>query len=198
MESKQGSSAEMTWRQAVEFLVRLADVTDPEKLKQWELLRLVEECSQFLDLKGDGQPARELAQAKRKPATLKPLIETVRKLVQAVADHARIEVRVGQTKAVLDASSLGDERGAAFTDGKLVDVITAQAVEDLGDAEPWQICKCRWRDCGRIFLAERKGQMFCSHRCASAASSARYQERKRISPIGRTASGRKLRASNIR
>ena len=179
MEGKQDARPEMTWRQAVEFLVRLADVEDPQKLKQWQVLRLVEECSLFLDLEGDGQPARELEQAKKKPATLKPVIETMRELVRAVADHTRIQVRVGQTKAVLDASRLGDKRGAAFTDGRLVDVMTAQAVDDLGDAEPWQICKCRWPSCGHVFLADRKGQVFCSHKCASAASSARYQERKR-------------------
>jgi hypothetical protein len=190
MADKQDARPEMTWRQAIEFLVRLADVKDPEKLKQWQLLRLVEECSQFLDLEGEGQPARELAQAERRPATLKPLIETVRKLVQAVADHTRIEVQVGHTTAVLDASRLGDKRGAAFIDGKLADVITAQAVDDLGDAEPWQICKCRWPDCSRIFLAERKGQKFCSHRCASAASSARYQQKKRVSSMGRRRQGR--------
>lgn len=179
MDSQQGVRPEMTWREAVEFLVRLADVEDPQKLKQWQLLRLVEECSQFLDLEGDGQPSRELEQVKTKPAALKPVIARTRELVRAVADHTRIEVRVGQTTAVLDASRLGDKRGAAFTDGRLVDVMTAQAVDDLGDAEPWQICKCRWPDCGHVFLAERKGQMFCSHKCASAASSARYQERKR-------------------
>ena len=179
MEPKQDARPEMNWRQAVEFLVRLADVKNPQSLKQWELLRLIEECSQFLDLEGNGQPARELDQAKTKPATLKPMIEVVSRLVRAVADHTRIEVQVGKTRAVLDASRLGDERGAVLTDGKLVDVMTAQAVDDLGDAEPWQISKCLWRDCGRVFLAERKGQKFCSHRCASASSSAGYQERKR-------------------
>jgi hypothetical protein len=179
MDGQPDARTEMTWRQAVEFLVRLAEVEDPQKLKQWQLLRLVEECSQFLDLEGDGQPARELVQAKKRPATLKPMIETVRELVRAVADHKRIEVQVGQTTAVLDASRLGDKRGAAFTNGKLVDVMTAQAVDDLADAEPWQICKCRWPSCGHVFLADRKGQVFCSHKCASAASSARYQERKR-------------------
>jgi hypothetical protein len=179
MEGKEDARPEMTWRQAVEFLLRLADVEDPEKLKEWELLRLVEECSLFLDLEGNGLPARELAQAKSRPATLKPAIETVRKLVRAVAEHTRTEVKVGQTTVVLDASRLGDKRGAAFTDGRLADVITAQAVDDLGDAEPWQICKCRWPSCGHVFLAERKGQLYCSHKCASAASSARYQGRKR-------------------
>jgi hypothetical protein len=179
MEGKQDAGSAMTWRQAVEFLVRLAGVEDPEKLKQWELLRLVEECSHFLDLEGEGQPARELALARTKPTTLRPVIKKVRELVRAVADHTRIEVPVGQTTAVLDASRLGDKRGAAFTSGKLADVITAQAVDDLNDAEPWQICVCSWPDCGHIFLADRKGQKFCSHRCASAASSARYQERKR-------------------
>jgi hypothetical protein len=179
MKTKQEASPEMTWREAIEFLIRLASIGDPERLRPSEVLKHVEDCQQFLDIEGKGQPARELAQAKERPATLKPTIEAVHRVVEAVANRARFEFKFGSTRAVLDASRLGDRRGTVFTEGALVDVVMAQALDDLGDAEPWQVCKCLWPDCGKIFVADRKGQKYCQPKCASAAAAARFQERKK-------------------
>jgi hypothetical protein len=74
---------------------------------------------------------------------------------------------------VFDGGRLGDDRGAVFSEGKLRDVMLDIAASDLGDAEPWQVCRCK--ECPELFLAARKGQVYCSHSCANAAASREYR-----------------------
>lgn len=179
MKKDQKDTQPMKWREAVELLMRIASIEDPEKLRQGDVLNLVDDLSLFLDVEGTGRLAEELVELKAKPTKLVPVIETVRSLVEAAADHTRAEVELGPTRIVLDGSRLGDKRGATLYDGALRDVIADFAANDFGKAEPWELCRCRWAECGKLFLAGRKGQAFCSHRCASADAVARYQRKKR-------------------
>jgi len=172
----------MKWREAVEFLIRLVAIEDPEKLRPGDLLNLIDDFRRYLEIEGVGRPARELTEAEAKPAKLKGVIEVVRKLVNAAAAHARVEISPeGKTTIVFDGTRLGDERGAVLKDGSLRDVMAEMAASDLEDAEPWQVCRCKETGCGRetggpkLFLAARKGQVYCSHSCANAAASREYR-----------------------
>lgn len=175
-----GKSEEMKWRDAVEFLLRLASTGDPASLREGDLINLIDDIWRFLAVEGEGNVAKQLRQAKRSPALLTPVIEVVRQLADGAAEHKRVKIEIGRTTLVFDGSRMDEDRLPVFTDAlSLKDVVADIAAADLGGAESWQIGRCQWGECGKLFVADRKGQIFCSHRCANFASSARYQERKK-------------------
>ena len=174
------AQAPMKWREAVEFLIRLAAIENTEKLRPGDRLNLIDDLRRYLEIESDGRPARDLAQAEAKPAILKKLIKdlnsVVRRLANAAATHERVEITPeGKTTIVFDGGRLGDERGATFLDGSLRDVMADTAAHDLEDADPWEICRCKEAGCRKLLLAARKGQIYCSHSCANAAASREYR-----------------------
>jgi hypothetical protein len=110
-----------------------------------------------------------------KASNLTGVIAAVRQLANAAAAHERTVISIGAIKIVFDGRRLGDDRGPLLSDGKLRDVMADTAAADLADAEPWQICRCRESECQKLFLAARKGQIYCSHNCANAAASREYR-----------------------
>lgn len=178
-----GNAQRMKWREAVEFLFRLAGTGDPASLREGDRINLIDDLWRFLEVEGQGDVAKQLDQAKRNPALLKPVIEVVRQLATGAADHERTDLKIGPIRLVFDGGRMkeraDEDRVPVFSDGPLRDVVADIAAGDLGEAESWQIGRCQWADCNKLFLADRKGQIFCSHKCANSASSARYQERKK-------------------
>lgn len=164
----------MKWREAVEFLIRFARIEDPEELRPGDRLNFIDDLRRYFENVGEGKLARELAEAEAKPANLKDAIEAVRELFNAVVDRKRIPLpQKEKITIIFDGSRLGDERGVVFRDGSLRDAMADTAADDLEDAEPWQICRCR--ECRKLFLAGRKGQIYCSHPCANAVAARQYR-----------------------
>jgi hypothetical protein len=163
----------MKWSEAVGFLIRFAAIEDPEKLRPGDRLNLMDDLRRYLEDDGDGQLARELAEADAKPARLKDAIEVVRTLADAAAEHKQADIELGATTITFDGGRLGDERGALSVDGSLRDALADDAAADLSDAKPWQICRCP--ECKGLFLAARKGQIYCAHQCANAVASREYR-----------------------
>jgi hypothetical protein len=174
-------SGRMQWHDAVSFLLTVAKAGEPKKLSEGDRLNLIEGLRRFLEIEGPCDVATQLEEARSNPNILRPVIEVVGQLADAAADHRRVKIQLGPTSlaVVFDGTRLDGDRVAAFSDGKLCDVVADVAAGDFGMAEPWQIGRCRWRECGNLFLANRKGQVFCSHGCANTASSEAYKERKK-------------------
>jgi hypothetical protein len=170
---KKGGSEPMKWREAIEFLIRFAAIKEPNRMRPGDLLNLMDDLRRYLEDDGEGDLASELAEADSKPTKLKEAIEVVRTVLDAAAGHKQIDIELGPTIITFDGSRLDDDRGALVTDGTLRDSMADGAAADLSDAKPWQICRCP--ECDRRFLAARKGQIYCSHRCASAAASRDYR-----------------------
>jgi hypothetical protein len=164
----------MKWREAIGFLIGLAAIDDPEKLRPGDRLNLIDDLRRYFDIEVEGALARDLTEAEKRPSKLIQVIEVVRKLADAVVSRQRVVISPKEKIAVVfDGRRLGDERGARSSDGRLADVMAGVAADDFSDAEPWQVCRCK--ECGKFFLAARKGQIFCRHACASAASSREYR-----------------------
>lgn len=182
-----GNTQDMKWREAVEFLLRVAATENPLKLREGDLINLLDDFRRYLELQDEVEVKKELDAARSSPAQLVPTIEVVSKLANAAADHTRADVHVGETQVVFVGTRMDfkGERAPVSIDGTLRDVMVSTAAMDLGLAKPWQIGRCSRTECGKLFLADRKGQMFCSHRCASAVSSAKYQERKKARSGGK-------------
>jgi hypothetical protein len=180
VQNKAETGPSMEWREAIEFLLRVAAIESPETLREGDRLNLVEDLGRYLEVEVEGV-AKKLSEARSKPAIIRPVIDVVRQLVAAAADHARVEVSKGPTRFAFDGSRLGQDREEReplyFIDGDLRDLMAESAAVTVADLKPWEICRCP--QCRKLFLAGRKGQMFCSHECASTASLARFQERKK-------------------
>ena len=172
-------SGQMKWRDAVSFLLKVAKAGDPKKMTEGDRINLIEGLRQYLETEGPGMVDSQLTKARSDPALLRPVIDVVREIANAAAHHKRLEVKLGPRPLVLvfEGNRLDGDRVAAYSEGDLHDVVADIAVADFGMAEPWQIGRCRWGICGKLFLANRKGQVFCSHDCANSASSEAYQER---------------------
>jgi hypothetical protein len=163
----------MKWKEAIAFLLRFASIEAPEKLRQGDRLNLFDDLRRYLEDDGEGQLAQELAKAEAEPAQLKKVIEVVRTIVEAAADHKEIDIPLGKTTITFHGQRLGDERRALSVDGSLIDAVADGAANDLSDVEPWQICRCP--ECTSFFVAGRKGQIYCTHKCANSAASREYR-----------------------
>jgi hypothetical protein len=164
----------MKWKEAIAFLLRFASIEAPEKLRQGDRLNLFDDLRRYLEDDGEGQLAQELAKAEAEPAQLKKVIEVVCTIVEAAADHKEIDIPLGKTTITFHGQRLGDERRRALSvDGSLRDALADDAAADLSDAEPWQICRCP--ECKSFFVAGRKGQIYCNHKCANSAASREYR-----------------------
>jgi hypothetical protein len=163
----------MKWKEAVAFLIRFAAIEEPERLRQGDRLNLIDDLRRYLEDDGEGEIAHELAEAEEKPAQLKEVIKVVRAIVEAAADHKLIDIPLGETIITFDGERLGDERGVLSVDGSLKDALADGTAADLSDAKPWEICRCP--ECNSFFHAARKGQIFCTHKCANSAASREYR-----------------------
>src|SRR5437868_3335179 len=131
MRKKSEGPEPMKWREAVEFLLRFAMIEDPKRLRPGDHLNLMDDLRRYLEDDGEGQLARELAEADANPAKLTDAIQIVRHIANLAAGHQVDDIPVGPTIITFDGRRLGDERGAVSADGSLRDAIADDAATDF-------------------------------------------------------------------
>ncbi len=144
-----------------------------------DLPNLIYEMRQWLDLEPDEPLNREVRALEKNPARLQTVIDKVGELLEAVADRKRFQAEYAAGSVIFDAAKLGTEGGRAlsYRDAKLVDAALRVAIDDIyEDVESaLRIQRCREPECSKVFYAERKNQMYCSHRCANRVASRAYR-----------------------
>jgi hypothetical protein len=145
-----------------------------------DLPNLIYELRQWLDLEPDEPLNAEVRGLEKNPARLQAMIDRVTELLGAVADRKRFRADYSGGSVILDAGKLGSEGGRAlsYRDANLEDAVLRVALDDLyEDVEAaMRIQRCVEPDCLRVFLAERKNQKYCSHRCANKMASRVYRK----------------------
>jgi hypothetical protein len=165
----------MEWREAVEFLINLASIEDPEKLRPGDRLNLIDDLHRFLEIEEDGHLASEVKRLELEPKHLTETIDGVREVVEAAAEKQNVEFQLKGSRLLVFRGDRIGRRGAVLLDGELRDTMIDCAAADIEDAEPWQICRCAEPECRKIFMAGRKGQKFCSHACANVVAGRVYR-----------------------
>jgi len=145
-----------------------------------DLPNLIYELRQWLDLEPDEPLNTEVRVLEKEPARFQAIIDRVAELLGAVADRKRFQAEYSGGGVILDAGKLGSEGGRAlsYRDAKLEDAVLRVALDDLyEDVEAaLRIQRCEEAECSAIFLAERKNQKYCSHRCANKVASRAYRK----------------------
>ncbi len=148
-----------------------------------DLPNLIYELRQWLDLEPDESLSAEVQALEKNPARLQAIIDRVAELLGAVADRRCFRADYSGGSVVLDATKLGSEGGRAlsYRDANLEDAVIRLALDDLyEDVEAaLRIRRCEEPECLRVFLAERKNQKYCGHRCANKMASRVYRNRHR-------------------
>lgn len=165
--------------EAVKFLVDLVNIVDPARWPAYVSMEVTDKLGQLIDVENSVRVAKQLKDARSNPIILKPVLDIVRKLASAAADHKRTDTEIEMDKPILvfDGTRMGGDLSPVSWDGQLQDIVAVMAAGHLSKAETWQIGRCKRKECGRLFLAGRKGQTFCSHKCAGKVSSARYKQK---------------------
>lgn len=145
-----------------------------------DLPNLIYELRQWLDLEPDEPLNAEVRGLEKAPARLQAIIDRVAALLGAVADRKCFRADYSGGNIVLDAGKLGSEGGRAlsYRDANLEDAVLRVALDDLyEDVEAaLRIQRCEEPECLRVFLAERKNQKYCGHRCANKMASRVYRK----------------------
>jgi hypothetical protein len=154
-----------------------------------DLPNLVFELRQWLDLEPDEPLNSEVDRLEKSPVRLQALIDVLARLIDALADRKRFEVRYGPGKVILDGDKLGTEGGRAlsYRDSRLSDAVLRVAIDDIyEDTETaLRIQRCQHPGCRAVFFAERRNQKYCSHRCANKVASRTYRETHRVERASR-------------
>ena len=164
-----------------EGLRRLIELTstDVKKLAvdPADVAKLVHDFERWLGVRNDRALAAQIRSLLRRPALFQSLIDDVSALVAAVADRRKFSYRYSDGHVEVDAYRLEDGAGRMvsyrFTD--LRDAVMHVAVHDLNSPHARLVRRCRDEPCRRIFLASRRSQIYCSHRCANLHASRTYR-----------------------
>jgi hypothetical protein len=176
VKNKPHVSKDMDWREAIEFLMRLANIQDPAALREGDRLNLIDDFRRYANVDPDGEMAPQLDRVKQDPRRLQETIRKIREIIAAATDRKQLDLGMLRLRLFFDGKRVGDqERGAIRWSGPLHHVMAQFAANDLEEAEPWQVCRCKEPDCEKFFLANRKGQQFCSHPCANQSSARAYR-----------------------
>jgi hypothetical protein len=179
MKNKPKPTEDMKWPEAMDFLMRLVNISNLGALREGDLLNLIDDFRRYAEVEPDSEMASQLERIRREPRILQETIKKVRRIVDAKIDRQRLDLGELKLRLIFDGTRVGDDdRGAVKWMGPLKDVMSEFAANDLEDAEPWQVCRCKepGPDCGKFFLAARKGQQYCSHACANKSASRAYRE----------------------
>ena len=145
-----------------------------------DLPNLIYELRQWLGLEPDEPLNTEVSNLAKKPARLQAMIDRVAELLGAVADRKSFRADYSGGSVILDAAKLGSEGGRAlsYRDANLEDAVLRVALDDLHEnvEAALRIQRCDEPECLRVFLAERKNQKYCSHRCANKTASRAYRK----------------------
>jgi len=165
----------------VQWLVGFA-LLDAQRLEQGrpgDLLNLVYDLRRWLDLEPDEPLNAEVAALERDALRVRKLADSLRQLLEAVADRQRFEIRYKAGSVILDAARLGAEGGRAlsYRDATLVDAVLRVALDDLYEniEATLRVRRCAEESCRSLFFASRENQTYCGHRCANKMASRRYR-----------------------
>ncbi|MHB8382987.1 MAG: CGNR zinc finger domain-containing protein [Candidatus Binataceae bacterium] len=144
-----------------------------------DLPNLVYELRQWLDLEPDEPLNAQIHDLEKSPARLQRIIDRVADLLGAVADRKKFQAPYSGGSVILDAGKLGAEGGRAlsYRDSNLVDAVVRVALDDVYEdvKAALRVHRCEEPECARVFLAERKNQRYCCHRCANKTASRTYR-----------------------
>jgi CGNR zinc finger len=145
-----------------------------------DLPNLIYELRQWLELEPDEPLNAEVSGLEQKHARLQAMINRVAELLGAIADRKCFHADYSGGSVILNAGRLGSEGGRAlsYRDANLEDAVLRVALDDLyEDVEAaLRIQRCEEPECLSVFLAERKNQKYCSHRCANKMASRAYRK----------------------
>jgi hypothetical protein len=165
--------------EGLRWLIELTFV-DVKKLavdRPADVANLAYDLERWLGVRDDRALAAQIRSLLRRPALFQSLIDEVSALVAAVADRRKFSYRYSDGHVEVDAYRLEDGAGRMvsyrFTD--LRDAVMHVAVHDLNGPHALLVRRCQEELCHRIFLASRRSQIYCSHRCANLHSSRRYR-----------------------
>lgn len=176
-----GRPEPMKKERVLPWLVELSrvDAAALAKGRPGDLPNLIYELRQWLDLEPDEPLNAEVTDLEKNPARLQAIIDRVEELLGAVADRKSFRADYSGGSVILDAGKLGSEGGRAlsYRDANLEDAVLRVALDDLyEDVEAaLRIQRCQEPECLGIFLAERKNQKYCTHRCANKTASRVYR-----------------------
>lgn len=144
-----------------------------------DLLNLLYELRRWLDLDPREPLAKEVDGLERNPANLQSIVDEVGALVGAVADRRRFEAGYAAGRVVLDATRLGQEgaRALSYRDASLRDAIVRLALDDICEdaGTALRIRRCAEPECSKVFVAQRRNQRYCGHRCANKMATRVYR-----------------------
>lgn len=200
-------------RGAINFAIQLAEMDLPVAAATTGYLpNVVRDFFRFGFLRPthDLEADRLLLEALRaKPALLLPTIETVRKLLTAVADHGTFKwtFKPGTVFFFDGAANVANTPRRTMLHRKGASALEQAAVWRLHCAldnrEGDTVRRCAWAECGRLFLPLRPGQIYCSRQCAATAVFERYKQRHGESYVRQhrksaRESARRMRAAKLR
>jgi hypothetical protein len=140
---------------------------------------LIYELRQWLDLEPNEPLSGQVRRLEREHERLQAIIERLAELLGAVADRKCFRANYSGGSVILNAEKLGSEGGRAlsYRDANLEDAVLRVALDDLCEdvKAALRIQRCDEPECLRVFLAERKNQKYCSHRCANKMASRVYR-----------------------
>src|ERR1700683_591717 len=100
----------MKWKDAIDFLIRLAALQDPTSARIGDRLNLIDDLRRYLEIEDTGRLSHKLKQAENKPNLLTPVSEVAQKLLAAAADHKVVEFEFEKIQLRFDGTKLGDSR----------------------------------------------------------------------------------------
>ena len=168
-----------TWRENLEFLIDLSckDITKLVTGKPGDLDNLWFDLVRFNRLSLEFYK-KHLGEIRGEPEQLRLIIEKIGELLDALVGGKPFghELEAG-TKLEFEGGRTKDERPSAwFSSPHLLQATLLTAAVWFSEAKgSTLIRRCVESPCKRIFLARRKSQKFCSHKCASAAASRAYK-----------------------
>jgi hypothetical protein len=167
------TEADLKWLIALTTL----DLRELAKGRPGDLPNLVYDLEKWLGVYDDPKLSGQIHKLLRRPALLQPLIDQTSALAAAVADRRKYSYRYSDGEVEIDAGRLekGDSRAVAYRFSDLLDAVVHVAIHDLSRYDALRVRRCREQICHKIFLASRRSQIYCSHRCANARASRKYR-----------------------
>lgn len=165
--------------EAVRWMVALSGVNAKE-LRTSDRARYVEladELERWLGISKDPLLTAEVRRLRQNPAAFQALIDEIAAIITAVADRKKFSFHYEDGHIELDPNRFetGAARALSYRFTAMLDATVNVACDDLNHPDSLRVRRCREQSCGRIFVAARRSQLYCSHRCANLQASRRYR-----------------------
>lgn len=167
------TEAHLKWLIALTTL----DLKELAKGRPGDLPNVVYDLEKWLGVYDDPKLAGQIRKLLRQPRLLQPLINETSALVASVADRRKFSYRYSDGEVEIDAGRLerGDARAVSYRFSDLLDAVVQVAIHDLTRYDALKVRRCGEQTCHKIFLASRRSQIYCSHRCANVRASRKYR-----------------------